>query len=118
MDHQQAHEQWADLVLGREAERDRGDDRNRAGATAPTGECGRNGEGVPRDRRDSAAHRAHRHLDQPVDRVVVLRERKQGSPNQGQEQPARKAGDDLLGGHAGHQRADQERAHEGEARPC
>ena len=36
VDHHQTHQQRTDLVLDREAQGDRGDDRDRAGLTAPT----------------------------------------------------------------------------------
>ena len=86
------------------------------GLTAPTAvSTAAMREHDPWDRRDPAAHGTDGELDQPVDGAVVLRQREQvGDADQGQEQAAREAGDDVLGRHAGHQRADQERAHEGE----
>ena len=114
-DHQ-AHQQRRDLVAEGEAERDRGDDRDGARADrADRGQERRDAEHDPRDRGDAALHRAHREADQPVDGAVVLRQREQpGDADEGQEQAAGKAVDDLGGLLAGEERADEEGADEGE----
>ena len=114
--HHQAHQQRIDAVLGGEAERDRRDDRHRRRADRAHGREQRGDEEHdPRDGGDAPAHRAHRQLDQPVDRAVVLRQREQvGDADQREEQVGREAAHDGLGVHAGHQRADEEGADEGD----
>jgi hypothetical protein len=110
MDHHEPHQQRADLVLGREAEGDGGDDGHGAGADRPDGgEHGGQREHDPGDRADSSPNGPHRQLHQPVDGAVVLRHREQvGDPDQGEEQVAGEPGDDVVGGLVGDQGADQE----------
>jgi hypothetical protein len=116
VDHHEADHQRVDPVLGRETEGDGCNDRHSTGADRPHGgEQGGDAEHDPRDGRHLAADGAHSLLDQPVDRPVVLGDREQvRDPDQCEEQVAGEAGEDVLGGQIGHQRADEEGAGEGE----
>jgi hypothetical protein len=110
------HEQRIDAVLGGKAERDRRDDghRRRADRTHRREQRG-DQEHDPRNGGNASAHGAHRQPDEPVDGAVVLRQRKQvGDAHQREKQVGGKAAHDRLRVHAGHQRADQEGADEGD----
>ena len=116
MHHHQAHQQRADVIAEGKAQGDGRHNGDRAGADrAHRRQQRRNPEHDPGDRADPALDRTHGHAHQPVDRAVVLRQGEQpGDADQGQEQPARKAGDDILGGLRGQQRADQKGADKGQ----
>jgi hypothetical protein len=92
------------------AERDRGDDGDRPGTDGPDrGEHGGQREHDPGHRANPPANGPHRQLHQPVHGAVVLRHCEQvRDPDQGEEQVAREPGDDVVGGLACDQGADQE----------
>ena len=87
-----------------------------AGTTAPSGgEQAGDGKHHPWDQRDPAADRVHGDVDQPVDGAVVLGDREEEShPDEDEEQVAREAGNDVVGGLAGDRGPDDERCDERE----
>jgi hypothetical protein len=110
MDDHQAHEQRRDAVFESEAECDRRDNRNCARADrADRRQDSGDPEHDPRDCDDPTSYASDRQPDEPVNRAVILGNgEEKGDPDQGQEQAARKAGDDSTGGLARHQGSDQE----------
>ena len=120
VDHHHAHEQRVDPVPDGEGQRDRRDDRDRRGRErADRGQQRGDREHDPRDGGDVAADQAHRSPDQQVDGAVVLRDGEQVRDADQREhelgrEPARHfvAAEDLLGGQADRQRADDERGDE------
>jgi hypothetical protein len=116
VDDHEAHEQRVDPELDREAERDRGDDRDRPGAHgADGGEHRGDPEHDPGHGRDPAPDRAQGELDQQADGAVVLGDGEQvGDPDQGEEEVGRESADDVVSRQVGEQRPDQEGADEGE----
>ena len=116
MDDQQAHHQRIDVVLLGKAQGDRADDGDRGGAQrTERGEHRGDHEHHPRNGHDMAAHRFHCPVHQQVDGAVLLRDGEQiGNADQGQEQIAGKAGQDLLATHVDPQPADDEGQREGD----
>jgi hypothetical protein len=116
VDHHHAHQQRADFVLPGEAERDGGNDGDGRGRQCAHGrdDCG-DGEHHPGDERDAASHEPDGAADQEVDGAVVLGDGEQVSDaDDGQEETAGEVGQDVVGGHAQHHGAEQERTNEGE----
>ena len=116
VDHHQPHHHRIDPVLGREGQRHRRQDRHRRRPQRPEGGQGRGDqEHHPGNGDDVAAHQAHRALHQPVDRAVLLGDGEQvGHAHQGHEEVAWEAREDLLGGQAEAQHADEERRRQGQ----